>query len=70
MPTFNVLVPFAGHIEVTVEAESKDQAITAAIGAATLDDVESWEVLERFIQGNVCYCPSPWEAKAEMEDED
>lgn len=70
MPEFNVLVPFAGHIAVTVEAESEDEAIIAAMDAATLDNVESWEVLERFNRGNVCYCPSPWEAEAEMQDED
>lgn len=57
MPTFNVLVPFAGHIAVTVEAESEDEAITAALAAATLEDVESWEA-------------RPWEAEAEMEDQD
>jgi hypothetical protein len=73
MKTWEVTIPIAGHAYVTVEAESEDKAIEKALDEASLKDVEGWEALERFNQGNVCYCPQPWEAEATLafsEDEE
>ena len=71
MKQWSVMVPFAGHILVIVEAETEELAIEKAINDATLDQVEDWEALEQFNRGNVCYCPRPWEAEATDEsDED
>lgn len=63
--TFRVTIPIAGHAVVEVEAATEEQAIEAAFDKVTIADVDGWEALERFNQGNVCYCPSPWEAEAE-----
>jgi hypothetical protein len=65
MAIYNVVIPIAGHAHKAVEADSEDEAIEKAMGEVTIDDIEEWEALRRFNQGNVCYCPSPWEAKAE-----
>lgn len=64
MKTYEVTIPIAGHAFITVEAESEDEAIEIAMGEVSLKHVEEWECLERFNQGNVCYCPHPWEADA------
>ena len=40
-------------------------AISKAMEEVTLKDIESWEAVEQYIQGNVRYCPHPWEAEAE-----
>ena len=61
--TFQVTIPFAGHMVIDVEAESEEAAIETALNEVTLDHIDSWEPLERFNQGNVCYCPHPWEAE-------
>jgi len=34
------------------------------------EHLETWEALGWFHQGNVCYCPPPWEAEAELIDAD
>ena len=70
MKEYNVVLPIAGHAYVTVEAESSEDAIEKAMEIVTIDNVEEWEALEQFNQGNVCYCPSPWEAEAEPADGD
>lgn len=62
---FSVTIPIAGHAFLEVEAETEPEAIEAAFEKVTLDHVEDWEALQRFNAGNVCYCPSPWEAEAE-----
>ena len=62
---YNVQVPIAGHAYITVEADSEEQAKEKAINETSLDDIESWEALEQFNQGNVCYCPQPWEIEVE-----
>lgn len=69
MPIFHVTVPIAGHASLTVEAENEKDAIDAAMDQVTKNDIEEWEALPMFHQGNVCYCPSPWEAEAELEDD-
>ena len=70
MKEYEVIIPIAGHAFVTVEAESEDDAKEKAFEKVTLDHVESWEPLERFNQGNICYCPSPWEVEVECNDEE
>lgn len=68
MKTYSVTVPIAGHMVIEVKAESADDAVEKALAseALTLDKLESWEALERFHQGNICYCPHPWKANAEL----
>lgn len=70
MPKFHVLIPIAGHASLTVEADNEKDAIDAAMDKATKKHIKEWEVLRMFNQGNVCYCPSPWEAEAELADDD
>jgi hypothetical protein len=64
MRTWSVTLPIAGHAYLTVEAETEEEAIEAALNEVALDHIETWEAVERFNQGNVCYCPHPWEAEA------
>lgn len=70
MPKFHVLVPIAGHASLTVEAKNKKEAINMAMGQVTNNDIEEWEALHMFNKGNVCYCPMPWEAEAELADDE
>jgi hypothetical protein len=62
---YNVVLPIAGHAYLTVEADSPEEAIEKAMDEVTINDIEELEALKQFNQGNVCYCPSPWEAEAE-----
>lgn len=62
---YHVTIPIAGHAYLTVEAESVEEAIEIAMGEVTIDHIETWDPVEAFNQGNVCYCPRPWEAEAE-----
>lgn len=62
---YSVTIPMAGHLVVEVEATTEDEAIALAIDEATIDHLDRWEIVEQFIQGNVCYCPRPWEVTAE-----
>jgi len=66
---YSVKIPIAGHAFLEVEADSEEEAIDKAIDAATIDDVDEWEALKQFNVGNVCFCPSPWEAEATNEGE-
>ena len=71
MKTYGVRLPVAGHVYVEVEAESEEDAIDKAFEESyTVDDLVEWETLRQFNQGNVCYCPHPWEADAELIEED
>lgn len=66
MMIYNVTVPIAGHVTIKVEAESEEEAIEQALDSTVSEDNEiQWELLERFNDGNICYCPQPWEAEAE-----
>lgn len=67
MTTYLVTIPIAGHAEVEVEAENEEDAIEAALASddLTIDAIVSWEALDAFNQGNVCYCPQPWNAEAQ-----
>jgi hypothetical protein len=65
MKEYEVTLPIAGHAYLTVEAESEEAAIEKAMGLVTINEIEDWEALTQFHEGNVCHCPSPWEAEAE-----
>lgn len=67
MPRYSVMVPIAGHIIVDVDAENEDDAKNKALLSddLTLKNIHGWEALEQFNQGNVCFCPSPWEIDVE-----
>lgn len=70
MKTYSVVIPIAGHAFLDVEAESEEDAIDKAIDEVTIDNIEQWEGLRRFNEGNFCYCPTPWEASAKEESGD
>lgn len=65
MRLYSVTVPIAGHAFVEVEAESEESAKEKAFNSVLLTDIKSWEPLEKFNQGNVCFCPDPWEVEVE-----
>ena len=65
---YQVQLPIAGHAFIDVEADSRADAIQKALGAVTRDHIEEWEAIEQFNEGNVCYCPHPWEAVVADED--
>lgn len=69
MATYYVTLPIAGHAFLEVEADSEKAAIDKAMEEVTINDIDEWEALEQFNQGNVCHCPSPWEATAEKVEE-
>lgn len=58
---WQVTIPIAGHAYLTVEAATEEEAREIALNSVTHDDIETWEQLEQFNEGNVCYCPHPWE---------
>lgn len=60
---YTVTIPIAGHAFVDVEAESEAEAEEKAFGSVTRDHIEEWEALKKINQGNVCYCPMPWEVE-------
>lgn len=64
MPKFDVIIPIAGHINMTVEASSKEEAIDKAMDTATREDIEEWEYYEHR-DGNVNSFPSPYYPEAE-----
>lgn len=70
MKTYSVTLPIAGHLCLSVEADSASEAVDKAMEDASLSDIEGWEVLKQFNQGNVCHCPHPWEAEAVCTDGD
>jgi hypothetical protein len=62
---YQLTIPIAGHAYVTVEAENEEQALELAMDQITIDNIDTWEPIEKFIGGNVCYCPLPWEVQIE-----
>lgn len=66
MKSWDVTIPIAGHAYLTIEADSEEEAIEKALDTVRLSDIENWEGLRQFHQGNICHCPSPWEAEAEL----
>jgi len=67
MKTYSVTIPIAGHAFLMIEAESESAAIDAGMEKIALKDISEFEPLKSFNEGNVCYCPTPWEAVAEEE---
>jgi len=65
MKTFIVTIPIAGHLSFEVEAESEEEAKTAAWQLHSDKGELSYETLESFGSGNVCSCPPPWEVTVE-----
>lgn len=61
MKNYSVTIPIAGHFIIEVDAESEEQAIEKAMNADEKDGELQYEFLTRFHEGNVCYCPIPWE---------
>lgn len=64
MKEWEVTIPIAAHAFLTIEAETEEEAIEKGLAEASLQDVEEWTSLRQFHQGNVVYCPHPWEAEA------
>ena len=62
---YEVTMPIAGHVRFEVEAESQEEAIEKAHEMESEDGDVSWDFLEQFHQGSVCYCPRPWKVTAE-----
>ena len=74
MAIYSVTIPFAGHLLVTVEASSESEAKEKAFdvdvdmrGISHEAEVGTFELLDRFNQGNVCFCPQPWEVEVEAD---
>jgi len=70
MATYSVTIPIAGHVVLEVEASSEKEAIDKGMQEATIEHIGEWDCLNQFNSGNVCYCPTPWEAEAELQDDD
>jgi len=68
MAIYEVQIPFAGHLLVSVEAANPSEAAQKAMDEASTDNIESWEPLRTFNTGNVCHCPSPWSVVVMDED--
>jgi hypothetical protein len=66
MKTFTVTIPLAGHAVIEIEAENEEEAIEKAFESDIQPDQVSWELLNKFGQGNVCYCPSPWKVTTKI----
>jgi hypothetical protein len=68
MKRWAVSLPVSGYVSVTVNAETEDAAITAALNEDfRSEDIIDWEVHRYLVKGNVCYA-SPTEAWAEIEE--
>lgn len=65
MPKYGVTLPIAGHAWLEVDAESEEAAIEAAHKEVTASDIESWETLDKVVEGNVCYAPT-WISSAAL----
>ncbi len=67
MKTYEVNLPVTGVAYVRVEAESEAEAIKRAIDICEMDDIESWNAINKVCRGNVCYAELN-EASAEEVD--
>ena len=65
MGKYLVIVPVAGHAFIEVEADSPNEAEVLAFERLGPENLEDWEPLEAFNEGNVCHCPFPWEVEVE-----
>jgi len=58
MPEYCVTVPIVGYACVIVEAKNEEDAKKAAMnGSITIDDIESWEAVEKIVEGNCFHGP-------------
>ncbi len=74
-PKWNVEIPIAGSVNITVSASTKKEAIATAwalINAGKVDtehaDIE-WDFLEDVVQGNVCYAPCVSQTATRLPDD-
>ena len=65
MGKYLVIVPVAGHASIEVEADSPAEAEALAFERLGPENLEDWEFLQSFNEGNICHCPSPWEVVVE-----
>lgn len=70
MKTWYVMLPVAAHAELEVEAETENKAIERAKALVQLCDLAKFEALDCVMLGNVCHFPRPWEATAELLEEE
>lgn len=63
MREYEITIPIAGHAIVVVEADDEESATQKAFENVSMKDIEDWEPLEAFNNGNVCNCPGPWEVE-------
>ena len=60
---YEVKIPIAGHIVYRLKASSENEAKEKALEFAeecSVDDISEFVPLEKFSDGRVCYCPTPW----------
>ena len=50
--TYYVDVPIVARANVSVDAESEEEAIRMALEEVTLDDIEEWEAHKVIVEGN------------------
>lgn len=57
MKDYDVAIPITGTLWVTVEAESKSDAVDKALYSAELDldNLEEWEAHRQISEGNILY---------------
>jgi hypothetical protein len=52
---YQVSVPITGIAFIQVAADSEEEAIEAAIGEITIDNIEEWSGHEHIVAGNIFY---------------
>jgi len=58
MKEYEVRLPVAGFVIVSVEANDETEALDKAMSSdISTDDMEEWNVYEHIVQGNVFYGP-------------
>jgi hypothetical protein len=64
MKAFTITKPFCGYLAITIEAETEEEALKifddksaeVCFDRKSLEEFEcEWEVMDRIVQGNVCY---------------
>lgn len=70
MKEYTVTIPLAGHATVIVQAENEKEAKEKAFQSDISNNDITWELLNQFSKGNVCYCPSPWSVDVETDGEE
>jgi len=58
MKEYDIKLPIAGFVLVSVEADNKAKALEKAMSSnISTDDIEEWDVYKQIVQGNVFYGP-------------